>query len=148
MRWRPLPDDYHAEVFVNVSSSADAENSPTHWPVWPPRKRHCRRSPTSFNGPDSWVSCRSHQRRVRDQPYHPYSSWPRPTWTGCYLGHIMMQEGEMNEVSEAEMLEAIKFAHEEITALPRPDGTDRMVGNRNVPTRTKRTTRNCASWYG
>ena len=28
--------------------------------------------------------------------------------------NIMMVEGEMNEVSETDMLEAIKFAHEEI----------------------------------
>ena len=33
---------------------------------------------------------------------------------GASYDNIMMVEGEMNEVSEAEMLEAIKFAHEEI----------------------------------
>ena len=33
---------------------------------------------------------------------------------GASFDNIMMVEGEMNEVSEAEMLDAIKFAHEEI----------------------------------
>lgn len=33
---------------------------------------------------------------------------------GASYDNIMMVEGEMNEVSEAEMLEAIRFAHEEI----------------------------------
>src|SRR5690606_13282910 len=33
---------------------------------------------------------------------------------GASYDNIMMVEGEMNEVSEEEMLEAIKFAHEEI----------------------------------
>ena len=33
---------------------------------------------------------------------------------GATIDNIMMVEGEMNEVSEAEMLDAIKFAHEEI----------------------------------
>lgn len=33
---------------------------------------------------------------------------------GASYDNIMMVEGEMNEVSEAEMLDAIKFAHEEI----------------------------------
>jgi len=33
---------------------------------------------------------------------------------GASFDNIMMVEGEMNEVSEAEMLEAIKFAHDEI----------------------------------
>jgi polyribonucleotide nucleotidyltransferase len=33
---------------------------------------------------------------------------------GASYDNIMMVEGEMNEVSEAEMLEAIKFAHDEI----------------------------------
>ena len=36
---------------------------------------------------------------------------------GATLDNIMMVEGEMNEVSEAEMLEAIKFAHEEIKSI-------------------------------
>ena len=33
---------------------------------------------------------------------------------GATIDNIMMVEGEMSEVSEAELLEAIKFAHEEI----------------------------------
>ena len=33
---------------------------------------------------------------------------------GATIDNILMVEGEMNEVSEADMLEAIKFAHEEI----------------------------------
>ncbi|HHU42695.1 MAG TPA: polyribonucleotide nucleotidyltransferase, partial [Fermentimonas caenicola] len=33
---------------------------------------------------------------------------------GATMDNIMMVEGEMNEVSEAELLDAIKFAHEEI----------------------------------
>ncbi|MFA6886487.1 MAG: polyribonucleotide nucleotidyltransferase, partial [Fermentimonas sp.] len=33
---------------------------------------------------------------------------------GATIDNIMMVEGEMNEVSEAELLDAIKFAHEEI----------------------------------
>lgn len=38
---------------------------------------------------------------------------------GASYDNIMMVEGEMNEVSEADMLEAIRFAHEEIKSTAR-----------------------------
>ncbi len=41
---------------------------------------------------------------------------------GATIDNIMMVEGEMNEVSEDEMLEAIKVAHEEIKkTVPGPN---------------------------
>lgn len=39
---------------------------------------------------------------------------------GATYDNILMVEGEMKEVSEAEMLEAIKFAHAESKSTARP----------------------------
>lgn len=40
---------------------------------------------------------------------------------GATIDNIMMVEGEMSEVSEADMLEALKFAHTEIKNIARPN---------------------------
>ncbi len=60
-------------------------------------------------------ACRTCRRRIEDQPR--FSEMERADidiMVGATYDNILMVEGEMKEVSEADMLEAIKFAHEAI----------------------------------
>jgi polyribonucleotide nucleotidyltransferase len=113
---RPLfPEDYHAETAVMVSLISAGKD----------------------DLPDALAGlAASSAIAVSDVPFETYISEVRvgrvngefiinPTYSqlensdidiivGASADNIMMVEGEMNEVSEADMLEAIKFAHEEI----------------------------------
>ena len=82
---RPLfPDNYHAEVYVNIILF----------------------SADGEDMPDALAGlAASAALAVSDIPFN---------MVGATLDNIMMVEGEMNEVQESEMLDAIKAAHEAI----------------------------------
>ena len=113
---RPLfPEDYHAEVFVNVTLySADAEDMPDAL-AGLAASAALAVSDIPFNGPLSEVRvARVEGRLVINPTFKQLEQADLDIVVGATIDNIMMVEGEMKEVSEAELLEAIKFAHEEI----------------------------------
>ena len=113
---RPLfPDDYHAEVFVNVILfSSDNENMPDAL-AGLAASAALAVSDIPFNGPISEVRvARIDGTFVINPTYAQLEKADMDIMVGATIDNIMMVEGEMDEVSEADMLEAIKFAHEEI----------------------------------
>ncbi|HBX20479.1 MAG TPA: polyribonucleotide nucleotidyltransferase, partial [Porphyromonadaceae bacterium] len=113
---RPLfPDDYHADVFVNVILfSADGEDMPDAL-AGLAASAALAVSDIPFNGPISEVRvARIDGKLIVNPTFSQLKQADLDIMVGATLDNIMMVEGEMNEVSEAEMLEAIKFAHEEI----------------------------------
>lgn len=115
---RPLfPDDYHAEVFVNVILfSADGVDMPDAL-AGLAASAALAVSDIPFNGPISEVRvARIDGKFVINPTFEQLESADIDMVVAATLDNIMMVEGEMNEVSEAEMLDAIKVAHEAIKA--------------------------------
>jgi polyribonucleotide nucleotidyltransferase len=113
---RPLfPDDYHADVFVNVILfSSNGEDMPDAL-AGLAASAALAVSDIPFNGPISEVRvARINGEYVINPTFKELEKADIDIMVGATLDNIMMVEGEMNEVSEAEMLEAIKIAHEEI----------------------------------
>lgn len=113
---RPLfPDDYHAETFVNVSLiSADPEIMPDAL-AGLAASAAIAVSDVPFNGPISEVRvCRINGEFVLNPTFSQLKESDMDIMVGATKDNILMVEGEMNEVSEADMLEAIRYAHEEI----------------------------------
>jgi polyribonucleotide nucleotidyltransferase len=113
---RPLfPDDYHAEVFVNVILfSSDGEDMPDAL-AGLAASAALAVSDIPFNGPISEVRvARVDGKFVLNPTFSQLAQADMDIMVGATIDNIMMVEGEMKEVSEAEMLEAIKFAHEAI----------------------------------
>ncbi|MDR2921343.1 MAG: polyribonucleotide nucleotidyltransferase [Tannerella sp.] len=113
---RPLfPDDYHAEVFVNIILfSADGEDMPDAL-AGLAASAAIAVSDIPFNGPISEVRvARINGQYVVNPTYSQLEKADMDIMVGATADNIMMVEGEMNEVQEYEMLEAIKVAHEAI----------------------------------
>ncbi|RNC65923.1 polyribonucleotide nucleotidyltransferase [Proteiniphilum sp. X52] len=113
---RPLfPDDYHADVFVNVILySSNGEDMPDAL-AGLAASAALAVSDIPFNGPISEVRvARINGQFVINPTFKQLQEADMDIMVGATIDNIMMVEGEMNEVSEAEMLDAIKFAHEEI----------------------------------
>ena len=113
---RPLfPNDYHADVFVNVILySSDGEEMPDALAALA-ASAALAVSDIPFNGPISEVRvARIDGKLVINPTFSELKKADMDLMVGATIDNIMMVEGEMNEVSEADMLEAIKFAHEEI----------------------------------
>ncbi len=113
---RPLfPDDYHAEVFVNIILfSADGNDIPDAL-AGLAASSALAVSDIPFNGPISEVRvARIDGQFVINPTFQQLEKADMDIMVGATIDNIMMVEGEMKEVSEAEMLEAIKFAHEAI----------------------------------
>ncbi len=113
---RPLfPDDYHADVFVNVILfSADGVDMPDAL-AGLAASAAIAVSDIPFNGPISEVRvARVDGQFVINPTFQQLEKADMDIMVGATIDNIMMVEGEMDEVSEAEMLDAIKFAHEEI----------------------------------
>ena len=113
---RPLfPEDYHADVFVNVILfSSDGEEMPDALAALA-ASAALAVSDIPFNGPISEVRvARIDGKLVVNPTFSALKRADMDLVVGATIDNIMMVEGEMNEVSEAEMLEAIKFAHDEI----------------------------------
>lgn len=113
---RPLfPDDYHADVFVNVTLySSNGEDMPDAL-AGLAASAALAVSDIPFNGPISEVRiARINGQFVVNPTFKQLQQADIDIMVGATIDNIMMVEGEMNEVSETEMLDAIKFAHEEI----------------------------------
>lgn len=113
---RPLfPDDYHAEVFVNIILfSSDGIDIPDAL-AGLAASTALAVSDIPFNGPIS--ECRVARidgQFVINPTFAQLEKADMDIMVGATIDNIMMVEGEMKEVSEAEMLEAIKVAHEAI----------------------------------
>lgn len=113
---RPLfPDDYHAEVFVNVTLySSDGVDMPDAL-AGLAASAALAVSDIPFNGPISEVRvARVEGEFVINPTFEQLERADIDMMVGATLDNIMMVEGEMQEVQESEMLEAIKVAHEAI----------------------------------
>ena len=113
---RPLfPDDYHAEVFVTITMfSSDGVDMPDAL-AGLAASAALAVSDIPFNGPISEVRVgRIDGKFVVNPTFEQLAKADMDIMVGATIDNIMMVEGEMKEVSEAEMLEAIKVAHEAI----------------------------------
>ena len=113
---RPLfPDDYHAEIFVNVILfSTDGVDMPDAL-AGLAASSALAVSDIPFNGPISEVRvARVDGQFIINPTFEELKRADIELMVGATLDNIMMVEGEMQEVQEAEMLEAIKVAHEAI----------------------------------
>ncbi len=113
---RPLfPSDYHAETFVNVTLySADGVDMPDCI-AGLAASAALAVSDIPFEGPISEVRvARVDGELVINPTFEQLDRADIDLMVAATLDNIMMVEGEMKEVSEAEMLEAIKAAHEAI----------------------------------
>ena len=113
---RPLfPSDFHAEVFVTVNLiSADRDIQPDAL-AGLAASAALAVSDIPFGGPISEVRvARIDGKLVINPTFSENTRADIDIMVGATIDNILMVEGEMNEVSEADMLEAIKFAHEEI----------------------------------
>ncbi len=113
---RPLwPDDFHLEVFVNVTLiSAEKDIQPD---ALAGLAASCAlvTSDLPFGGPISEVRvCRIDGQMVINPTFSEMERADLELMVAATEENIMMVEGEMKEVPESVMLEAIKFAHEEI----------------------------------
>ena len=113
---RPLfPADYHAEVYVTVNLiSADKDIQPVAL-AGLAASAALAVSDIPFGGPISEVRvARIDGQFVINPTFSQMEHVDLDLIVAGTLDNIMMVEGEMKEVSEEVMLEAIKFAHEEI----------------------------------
>lgn len=113
---RPLfPSDYHAEVFVNVILfSSDGIDMPDAL-AGLAASAALAVSDIPFEGPISEVRvARIDGQLVINPTFEQLERADIDMMIGATEENIMMVEGEMDEVQESEMLEAIKFAHEAI----------------------------------
>ena len=113
---RPLfPSDFHAEVFVQVNLiSADKDIMPDAL-AGLAASAALAVSDVPFAGPISEVRvARINGKLVINPTFTQNADADLDIMVGATYDNILMVEGEMKEVSEAEMLEAIKFAHAEI----------------------------------
>ena len=113
---RPLfPADYHAEVFVTVNLISAAKDIQPDALAGLAASAALAVSDIPFGGPISEVRvARIDGKLVINPTFSENARADLDIMVGATIDNILMVEGEMNEVSEAEMLEAIKFAHEEI----------------------------------
>lgn len=110
---RPLfPENYHAETFVNVMLiSADKETMPDAL-AGLAASSALMVSDVPFNGPISEVRVsRIDGKFVINPPFTDLSKSDIDIMVAATAEHIVMVEGEMSEVSEEDMLEALAFAH-------------------------------------
>ena len=113
---RPLfPDDYHAEVYVNIILfSSDGEDMPDAL-AGLAASAALAVSDIPFGGPISEVRvARIDGEFVINPTFEQLERADIDMMVAATLDNIMMVEGEMEEVQEEEMLEAIKVAHEAI----------------------------------
>ncbi|WP_290437800.1 polyribonucleotide nucleotidyltransferase, partial [Muribaculum intestinale] len=113
---RPLfPDNYHADTFVNIIMfSADGEDMPDAL-AGLAASAAIAVSDIPFNGPISEVRvARVNGEFVIDPTFEQLKDADMELMVGATYENIMMVEGEMKEVSEADLLAALKAAHDAI----------------------------------
>ena len=118
---RPLfPSNYHAEVYVNVNLySADGVDMPDALAGFAASAAlSCSDIP--FDGPISEVRvARINGEYVIDPTFEQMKDADMDIMVGATEENIMMVEGEMKEVSEQDLLQALKVAHEAIKPMCR-----------------------------
>ena len=113
---RPLfPDNYHADTFVNITMySSDGVDMPDAL-AGLAASAAIAVSDIPFNGPISEVRvARIDGEFVINPTFEQLERADMELMVGATYDNIMMVEGEMNEVSEADLLAALKAAHEAI----------------------------------
>ncbi|GFI12874.1 polyribonucleotide nucleotidyltransferase [Muribaculaceae bacterium] len=113
---RPLfPDNYHADTFVNITLySADGVDAPDCL-AGLAASAAIAVSDIPFNGPISEVRvARVNGEFIIDPTFEQLEKADMELMVGATYDNIMMVEGEMDEVSEAELLAALRAAHEAI----------------------------------
>jgi len=113
---RPLfPDDFHAETFVTISLiSADMDIIPDAL-AGLAASAALSVSDVPFNGPMSEVRvARIDKKFIVNPTATQLKEADIDLMVGATFDNILMVEGEMKEVSEEEMLEALKIAHDAI----------------------------------
>lgn len=116
---RPLfPEDYHADTFVNVSLiSADGDDMPDAL-AGLAASAALSVSDIPFGGPIAEVRvARINGEFVINPSFTALEEADIDIMVGATYDNILMVEGEMDEVSEEEMLEAIRIAHETIRPM-------------------------------
>lgn len=113
---RPLfPDDYHAEVFVNIILFSGDNNELPDQLAGLAASAALAVSDIPFNGPISEVRViRLDGEFIVNPSTDQLADADLDIMVAATMDNIMMVEGEMDEVQEADMLEAIKVAHEAI----------------------------------
>ena len=118
---RPLfPSNYHAEVYVNVILySADGVDMPDALAGFA-ASAALSVSDIPFEGPISEVRvARVNGEYVVDPTFAQLENADMDIMVGATEENIMMVEGEMKEVSEQDLLQALKVAHEAIKPMCR-----------------------------
>jgi polyribonucleotide nucleotidyltransferase len=113
---RPLfPDDFHAETFVTIMlCSSDGEDVPDAL-AGLAASAALAVSDVPFNGPISEVRvARIDGKFVVNPTYAQLEDADMDLMVAATIDNIMMVEGEMKEVSEDDLLNAMKVAHEAI----------------------------------
>ena len=113
---RPLfPDNYHADTFVNITLySTDGEDIPDAL-AGLAASAALSVSDIPFNGPISEVRvARLNGEFVINPTFDQLKDADMELMVGATYDNIMMVEGEMDEVSENDLLNALKAAHEAI----------------------------------
>ncbi|MGL4333420.1 MAG: polyribonucleotide nucleotidyltransferase [Bacteroidales bacterium] len=113
---RPLfPDDYHADTFVQITLySADGVDMPDAL-AGLAASAALAVSNIPFNGPISEVRVARINGEFKINPtFTEMESADMDIVVAATMDNIMMVEGEMKEVSEMDLLNAMKFAHDAI----------------------------------
>ncbi len=113
---RPLfPSDYHAETQIMLSLLSHDENVCPEALAGLGASAALAVSDIPFNGPISEVRVgRINGELIANPTPAQLEESDIDMVIGASADSVAMVEGEMDEISEAEMVEAIKFAHEEI----------------------------------
>ena len=113
---RPLfPSNYHAEVFVTVNLISAAKDIQPDALAGLAASAALAVSDIPFECPISEVRvARVNGELIINPTFEQNKDADIDLMVGATYDNILMVEGEMKEVSEADMLEAIKFAHEAI----------------------------------
>ena len=116
---RPLfPSDYHCEVYVNITLfSADGVDMPDALAGFA-ASAALAASDIPFDGPISEVRvARVNGQYVINPTFQQLAEADMDIMVGATEENIMMVEGEMDEVPESALLEALKAAHEAIKPM-------------------------------
>jgi len=116
---RPLfPSDYHAEVYVNITLfSADGVDMPDALAGFA-ASAALACSDIPFDGPISEVRvARINGEYVVNPTFAELEGADMDLMVAATMDNIMMVEGEMKEVPESALLEALKVAHEAIKPM-------------------------------
>jgi len=113
---RPLfPDDYHAETQVQITLISADKNIMPDALACLAASSAIAVSNIPFNGPISEVRvARVEGKLIINPTFTEVANADIDIMVAASMDNIVMVEGEMKEISEPEMVEAIKFAHDAI----------------------------------